>query len=990
MMAAACRMIARLALVAALILWACAVPAQEPERSVSSGRNPAAAVPPLLDAPLLGEPPLAPIESAFSARAGQTLRLFGAGALSSPTPPPALGAVGGSYRLGVGDTVTVTVRAADKLDSKRLTVDGEGRLTVDALPPLMVAGRALDDVRAELAAQITATRGQGAAVFLSLTELRRIGVLVTGAVVRPGVQTLTAFATVFDALSAAGGVTGAGSLRAIRLSRADGTVVTVDLYGLLMSGDGGAADTQLREGDRLMVPPLGPVIGIAGPVKRPGLFELPRNAGPLPVAEAEALAGGRLRPGPARALRLGIGAGGAETAESIQDPGVPVLRDGDLLLLTPVREDRTGVVSLAGHVRRPGPRARREAPDLGRLVARADLGDRPYLPFAVLVRADPATGQRRLEPVDLSVVLAGKDKRPLTDGDTLLVLGMAEVEFLTSAPVLALLRGGEPEPQPRCRGLELLARTIAADPGGTLAHGPQAVAAAALTGGARPCPPLFYDEPELLPFVLSHAVLKTVGTVPGLYPVMPAPARARVQERRAPRIEVLGHVRHPGVLPLAEAGTLAAALAGAGGAEVGAYPLLGVIVRFDAATLTRSLLPFFPRNVAGAAATRRLEDNDRIYVFSTDTIRGLTDSGSGDTGEAEKDVDDDAGDEPSLDAAVIGADVAALIRERVATVRGAVRLPGAYPVADGVTVDALLAAAGGLVTAADPESAELTIAATPPRRRTLDLTARGGLSVPVNPGDALRVKQRPAALETVAVTIEGEVRHPGRYDALRGDTLKILIERAGGLSADAYPAGAVFLRDSERRRKRAEFEEQARTLEAAIVREQQKGSGLRQEDVALARSLADRLRAADPPGRIVVEADPAELSRFPERDVLLEAGDRITIPKRPLTVAVSGEVMAPATVRFQAGKTAGAYIREAGGASRSADLDRAFLLRPDGSAEPLFLSSWNHRVTLVPPGSAIVVPTDPKPFTGLELFKDVGGVLSQLALTAASIAVISR
>ncbi|MCW2247526.1 protein involved in polysaccharide export with SLBB domain [Azospirillum fermentarium] len=962
MMAAACRIIVRLVLAAALILGVGAVSAQEPERP----------------------PPLSPIEAAFSARASQTLRLFGYDHIATPVPPPAVGAVSGHYRLGVGDAVTVTFRGAEKAEPKRIAVDVEGRLTVEGIPPLMAAGRTIDDVRAELAALVTTTRGEGTAVFLSLSALRRVGVLVTGEVPRPGIQDLTAFATVFDALSAAGGVTRAGSLRAIRLFRADGQTMTVDLYGLLLSGDGGAADTRVRDGDRLVVPPLGPVIGVAGPLKRPGLFELPRGSAPMPMAEAEALAGGRLRPGPARALRLGIGAGGAETAEPIPDPGVPALQDGDLLMLTPVREDRTGVVYVDGHVRRPGPRARREAPDLGRLVTRPDLGDSAYLPFAVLARTDPATHQRRLEPVDLQAVLAGKDKRPLTDGDTLLVLGMAEVEFLTSASVLALLRGGPAEPQPDCRGLELLARTLAADPGGPLARGPQAVAAAALTGGPRPCPPLFQDEPELLPFALSHAVLKTAGTAPGLYPMMPAVARPRVQDRRAARIEVLGHVRHPGVWPLTEAATLQAALAGAGGAEPGAYPLLGVIARFDAATMTRTLVPFFPQNVAGGVATRRLFDNDRLYLFSTDTIRTLAEPGTGEEGGASAEED------LPLDGAVIGADIAALIRERGVPVRGAVRLPGVYPVAEGVTVGALLAAAGGLSTAAEPETAELTMAGTPPRRRTLNLSTRDALAILVNPGDALRVNQRPSALETVAVTLEGEVRYPGRYDVLRDDTLKTLIERAGGLSADAYPAGAIFLREAERRRKKAEFEEQARTLEAGILREQQKGSGMRQEDVALARSLADRLRAADPPGRIVVEADPAELRRFPERDVLLEPGDRIVIPKRPLTVAVSGEVMAPAALRFQAGKAADAYIHEAGGPSRAADLGRAFLLRPDGSAEPLPLSSWNHRVTAVAPGSVIVVPTDPKPFTGLDIFKDIGSVLSQLALTAASIAVISR
>lgn len=996
MMAAACRIIARLAPVAVLILWTCAVLAQEPERSIPPApvQPPPGASSPSGTAP--GPPGL--LEAAFSARAGQALRLFGYDHFAAPVPPAAVGAVQGSYRLGVGDTLTVMIHGDPPVEGRRHTIDGEGRLTVDGLRPVMAAGRTLDELRAELSAMVSAAR-HNTAVFVSLAELRRITVMVAGAVARPGLHELTAFATAFDALGAAGGVARDGSLRDIRLIRAGGgPAVAVDLYDLVLSGGGGAG-TRLENGDRLVVPPLGPVVGVAGALKRPGLFEMAPGTGRLTLREAEALAGGRLRPGPARALHLGIGPTGAETAEEIADPDARRLGDGDLLLLTPLREDQVGVVRLDGHVRRPGPRARSKAPSLGRLVSGTDLGDTPYLALAALARTDPATRERRLEPVDLRAVLAGRDDRPLTDGDTLLVLGMAEVEFLSSASVLDLLRGGAaaaqpPSSQTACRGLEVLARTLAADPGGPLARGPQAVAAAGLAGGTRPCPPLFDAEPDLLTFALSHAVLRTgSGTAPGFYPATPAPAtaarpRARVQDGRKPQVEVLGHVRHPGVRPLAEAPTLRAALEGAGGAEVGVYPLLGVIVRFDGATLTRSLVPFSPQAVTARAQDRRLMDRDVIYLFSADTIRALT-------GPAGREEEGAAGGGPTLDGAVLDPDIVALVGERVVQVRGAVRVPGAYPVAGPVTVDALLAAAGGLSMAADPASAELTAAAVttaaaPPRRRPLDLATPAALAALVTAGDALRVNPRPAALEPRAVTLEGEVVRPGRYDVLRGETLSSLIARAGGLTADAYPAGTVFLRESERRRRKAEFEEQARALEAGVTRELNKGTGIRQEDVALARTLAAQLRGIDPPGRIVVEADPAELRRHPDRDPLLEAGDRIAIPKRHLTVVVSGEVQAPAALRFQPGKPPEDYIREAGGATRAADMGRAFLVRPDGTAEPLFLSSWDYRVSAVPPGAAIVVPADPKPFTGLEIVKDVGGILSQLALAAASIAVISR
>ena len=175
-----------------------------------------------------------------------------------------------------------------------------------------------------------------------------------------------------------------------------------------------------------------------------------------------------------------------------------------------------------------------------------------------------------------------------------------------------------------------------------------------------------------------------------------------------------------------------------------------------------------------------------------------------------------------------------------------------------------------------------------------------------------------------------------------------------------------------------------------MVQEVEKGEAARSDVVGLARQLATQLRGVEPLGRIVVEADPLVLRQRPELDVLLEPDDRILVPKRPLTVTVTGEVLHPTAAQFVSGKTAEAYLREAGGASRNADTARIFLVLPDGRAQPLHLSSWNHTVQAVPPGSLIVVPRDPKPFDFMEFSKNIGGILSQLAITAASVSVISR
>lgn len=257
-------------------------------------------------------------------------------------------------------------------------------------------------------------------------------------------------------------------------------------------------------------------------------------------------------------------------------------------------------------------------------------------------------------------------------------------------------------------------------------------------------------------------------------------------------------------------------------------------------------------------------------------------------------------------------------------------------------------------------------------------------------GDALRINPRPQALESRAVAIEGAVRRPGRYDIGRNETLSSLIARAGGLLEDAYPAGAVLTRESERRREKEQFQRQARELERTLALEVEKGEPVKAENVALARQLAAQLRGAEPLGRVVVEADPAVLRQRPELDPLLEPDDRIVIPKRPLTVAVAGEVLHPTAAQFVSGKSAEDYLSEAGGPTRDADTGRSFLILPDGRARPLAVSSWNHRVETIPPGSILVVPRDPRPYDGLDVAKTFGNILSQLAITAASVSVIAR
>lgn len=1020
MFAAARRIFAR-SVSTALFLWAFAVLAAEPSRTPPVALT-LAAVP--SDA--------SPLEAAFSSRAGESLRQFGYDLFtaSADTRAP-VGAVQADYLLNSGDELLVTLRGQTSF-SKRFVIDRNGLLVVDDLRPVAAVGLTLAALRDELSATVAATL-PNTDVFVSLADVRRIGVLVTGAVARPGRHEVSAFSTALDALTAAGGVARTGSLRRIRLFRNGGPENgrPIDLYGLHLHGwaDPDGAERRLRDGDRLFVPPLGAVVGVAGPVRRPGVYELADPATRVSAADLRHLAGGLLRPGAHRATRLGIGLAGEETAEEIGDANARLFGDGDLLLLAPQREDRRNEVRLEGHVHRPGPRGLAQTRSLAALVTRADLRPDPYLPFAVLATVDPATGARTLHPIHLAAALAGRDNRRLNDGDTLYIMGADHVDFLTSEAVLTLLRGDRNPPPDACQGLVVLARALTAAPDGPLASGQQARAAAGLTGSRKPCPPLFDAVPDLLTFALQRSVLLLGGVPrPGFFPTteratrqsVAALARAAggggqtvrweassvpgdgpdspdgvgsggaVFDSVQPYYELVGHVRRPGSRPLPDGTTLRGALGNGDAFKRDVYPLMGVIERFDWRTLTRSLIPFSPQAVATGRGNRVLMTGDRVHLFAASRLRPAPTSGPEAASLPAKPpraatkpgTDADTGDDAPDPA------IADLIAERTVQLRGAVRQPGGYPVADATPLSALLAVAGGLSGDADPQAVEWTSASG--ARTALDLGRTTDAARAIGPGDAVRVNPRAQALEARAVVIQGAVQRPGSYDIGRGETLSSLIARAGGLTDDAYPAGAVFTRESERRREKEQFLQQARELERGLTLEIEKGEPVKAENVALARQLASQLRGAEPIGRIVVEADPATLRRRPELDPLLEPDDRITIPKRPLTVAVAGEVLHPTAAQFVSGKSADHYIGEAGGTTRNADTDRSFLILPDGRAQPLATSPWTHRITAIPPGATLVVPRDPKPFDGLEFTKSIGSILGQLAITAASVSVIAR
>lgn len=454
---------------------------------------------------------------------------------------------------------------------------------------------------------------------------------------------------------------------------------------------------------------------------------------------------------------------------------------------------------------------------------------------------------------------------------------------------------------------------------------------------------------------------------------------ARGQEKRQGTIELIGNANQSGIHSLGEAGSLSALLYDDSVIAPETYPLIGIIERWNKGQMSKELSTFAPKLVLSGAQDKKLSDGDKIYLFSQNQIEALR----------KADPQTDLIDETIGKSKVakdktpeLSQTLRRFLIERSLFVRGAVRSPGAYPVADAATLDAVLAVAGGPSLEGNTQDVEIT---TDEKREAYDLSKIDAHDIRLAPGATVRVNQKFRRIEDNHVLLIGEIKNPGTFDLQPGDTLGKLLARAGGITEDAYPEGAIFSRASERKREETRFKSQAQDLElklASMLNTEDKDKKPDPENIAVAKDLITQLKAAEALGRITIEADPARLKAQPQLDILLESGDRIYIPKRPLTVRVAGEVLSPAALQFRTEKKPREYIDQAGGMSYNADEDRAFVIYPDGSAQPLAVSAWNYKAAMIPPGSTIVVPRDPKPLTFIDGAKDISQILANVATAA--------
>ena len=327
------------------------------------------------------------------------------------------------------------------------------------------------------------------------------------------------------------------------------------------------------------------------------------------------------------------------------------------------------------------------------------------------------------------------------------------------------------------------------------------------------------------------------------------------------------------------------------------------------------------------------------------------------------------------------------------TVVGGVRNPGRVPYREGMTMRDVVLLADGVTEDADLREAEIarrdqtddpgtlartiavpldsTILARPGSAGGENARGAGIPDIALQPYDNVLIRRQAGWELQRLVYLTGQVKHPGRY-ALRSKTERVrdLIERAGGLTEQAYPGGVQFYRSYTFGRRPTDDGRAAPTNTA--------GAGPRD---TLPQGYAER---------VGIDLPKVLKDRKFVDNVILTAGDSINIPEYNPIVRVEGAVNSPGAVAYTPGKSLDWYVNAAGGYAGNGDSKRAYVTQPNGKREGV-------------KRKMIFADAVPKPKSGAVIFvpnrvvqeqpSNVAGVVATVAqvLTAlATIIVVTR
>jgi len=255
-----------------------------------------------------------------------------------------------NYVVGAGDHVIIDIYGASQ-KSSQFEVSPDGTITVEGFGPIHIAGLSVSAANEKIKQQL-GQRYKSSSIRMTVGQTRTITVNVMGEVTAPGTYTLSAFASVFHAIYMAGGVTGVGTLRNIKVYRGGRQLSVVDVYDYILNGNL-SGNIRLADNDVIVVGPYDCIVDVVGQVKRPMAFEMRKNES---LSTLLKYAGGFTSRAYTKAVQLNRVSGDHYSAYNISefDMSSFTLMNGDSVTVDSIPKRYENTVQIKGAVFHPG------------------------------------------------------------------------------------------------------------------------------------------------------------------------------------------------------------------------------------------------------------------------------------------------------------------------------------------------------------------------------------------------------------------------------------------------------------------------------------------------------------------------------------------------------------------------------------------------------------------------------------------------------------
>jgi len=412
-----------------------------------------------------------------------------------------------------------------------------------------------------------------------------------------------------------------------------------------------------------------------------------------------------------------------------------------------------------------------------------------------------------------------------------------------------------------------------------------------------------------------------------------------VYNRFSNSVIIAGAVYHPGIYSVTGFPDLKGLLLTAGLREE-AYLKRGVIRRRDA-FYTQHLMDFNVMDILKGDTAIALQREDSVKIYSNFELR---------------------------------------VRDSV-SINGEVHKPGFFTFIKGMQLQDIILMAGGFNEAASSKRIEIS-------RRMKDSSVeqesenyalikvielnkdlaetREAPQFELEPFDIVSVRKNPVYKTQIKVKIDGEVLYPGVYTVeSKYETLSDLIIRAGGLRTNAYPEGAVLLRNT--------FSDSIETRFA-----ENKLQSIQNQFTAdsLSRNLINSISQSR---KIVgIHLDEAMAKPHTRNDINLLEGDVLSIPEVPKTVQTFGAVYVPKKILYKPGLSLKDVVEESGGFLNTASHKRTYVIYPNGEIRTIKQFLFFKSYPTIKPGTEVYVPLYVRKYTIPEI-ASVGAASASVA-----------